>query len=79
MILFQELPERLFIHLFIAFLYYFAKKSLIPCAIMIALLGMFYPQCVFLASGMLILQLFDWQGIRAESLSSVIAVNIILV
>ncbi len=56
---------RAFVYPFLlAFLYYFAKRSLIPCAITIALLGMFYPQCVFLASGMLILQLFEWQGIR---------------
>ncbi|ELS02873.1 hypothetical protein Xen7305DRAFT_00025910 [Xenococcus sp. PCC 7305] len=54
---------RAFVYPFLlAFLYYLAKRSLIPCAIAIALLGLFYPQCVFLASGMLVLQLFTWQG-----------------
>ncbi len=57
-------PRAFVYPLLLAFLYYLAKRSLIPCAIAIALLGMFYPQCVFLASGMLILQLFKWQGIR---------------
>ena len=56
---------RAFVYPFLlAFLYYLAKRSLIPCTIAIALLGMFYPQCVFLASGMLILRLFTWQGMR---------------
>ncbi len=58
---------RAFIYPFLlAFLYYLAKRSLIPCAIAIALLGLFYPQGVFLAAGMLILQLFTWQGMRPQ-------------
>ena len=57
-------PRAFVYPLFLAFLYYLAKGSLMNCAIAIALLGLFYPQCVFLASGMLILQLFEWQGIR---------------
>ena len=57
-------PRAFVYPLLLAFLYYFAQRSLILCAIAIALLGMFYPQCVFLASGMLILQLFTWQGMR---------------
>ena len=48
----------------LAFLYYLAKRSLIPCAIAIAFLGISYPQSVFLASGMLILQLFSWKNSR---------------
>ena len=57
-------PRAFVYPLLLAFLYYLAKRSLVPCTIAIALLGMFYPQCVFLASGMLILQLFTWQGMR---------------
>lgn len=58
---------RAFIYPFLlAFLYYLARRSLIPCAIAIALLGLFYPQGVFLAVGMLIFQLFVWQGIRPQ-------------
>ena len=56
---------RAFVYLgLLAFLYYLAKRSLIPCAIAIAFLGIFYPQSVFLASGMLILQLFSWKNRR---------------
>ncbi len=58
---------RAFIYPFLlAFLYYLAKRSLIPCLIAIALLGLFYPQAVFLAAGMLILQLFTWQNLRPQ-------------
>ena len=49
---------RAFLYPFlIAFLYYFTKQSLIPCLITIILLGLFYPQTIFLASGMLVLKL----------------------
>ncbi len=57
-------PRAFVYPFFLAFLYYFAKRSLIPCAIAIALLGVFYPQYVFLTSGILILQLVKWKGIR---------------
>lgn len=55
---------RAFLYPFlIAFLYYFTKQSLIPCLITIVLLSLFYPQTVFLASGMLVLRLIKWQGL----------------
>lgn len=56
---------RAFLYPFlIAFLYYFTKKSLIPCLVTIVLLSLFYPQTVFLASGMLVLRLIKWRGFR---------------
>ena len=47
--------------LFVAFLYYLLKRSLIPCLIAIALLGLFYPQAVLISAGILILQLLTWR------------------
>lgn len=48
--------------LFMAFLYYFVRRSLVPCLVSIALIGLFYPQCVFVAAGTLLLQLWQWNG-----------------
>ncbi|HHP7232359.1 MAG TPA: hypothetical protein ACFCUY_16050 [Xenococcaceae cyanobacterium] len=56
-------PRAFAYPLFLAFLYYLSKRSLFPCTVTIALLGIFYPQCVFLASGMLLMQLIQWRGI----------------
>lgn len=42
--------------LFTAFLYYLLRRKLMATCIAIALLGLFYPQCVLVASGILILQ-----------------------
>ena len=50
--------------LFLAFLYYLLRRMLLPCLVAIALLGLFYPQCVFLAAGILILQLWYWENGR---------------
>jgi hypothetical protein len=47
--------------LFFAFLYYLLKRSLWPCLVTIALQGLFYPQCVFIYSGVLLLQLLKWR------------------
>ncbi|AFZ36708.1 hypothetical protein Sta7437_3201 [Stanieria cyanosphaera PCC 7437] len=56
---------RAFVYPFLlAFLYYLAKRSLFPCAITIILLGLFYPQAIFLVAGMLIFQLIKWRGIQ---------------
>lgn len=53
---------RAFIYpLFLAFLYYLLRRSLLPCLGAIALQGLFYPQCVLLSSGILILQIWRWE------------------
>jgi hypothetical protein len=53
---------RAFLYPFlVAFLYYFTKQALIPCLITIIFLGLFYPQTVFIVSGMLILNLMKWR------------------
>ena len=43
--------------LLLAFLYYLLKRNLLGVGVAIALIGLFYPQCVFVVSGVLILQL----------------------
>ncbi|HBB34112.1 MAG TPA: hypothetical protein DDZ80_31020 [Cyanobacteria bacterium UBA8803] len=48
--------------LFLAFGYYLLRRSLLPCLVAIALLGGVYPQCLFVAAGILILQLWHWEG-----------------
>lgn len=48
--------------LFIVFLYYLLKRSLIPCLITVTLQGLFYPQLLLVAVGVLLLRLLRWQG-----------------
>lgn len=48
--------------LFIAFLYYLLKRSLIPGLITITLQGLFYPQLLLVTVGVLLLCLFRWTG-----------------
>ena len=57
-------PRTFAYPLLLAFLYYLSKRSLLPCIATIALLGAFYPQGIFLCTGMLILQLVRWEGIN---------------
>lgn len=54
-------PRAFFYPLFTAFLYYLLRRSLLPAALTIVLLGLFYPQSVFLCAGILILQLLKWK------------------
>lgn len=53
-------PRAFLYPLFVAFLYYLLRRSLLPCAVTIALLGLFYPQIMFLACGVLLLSLVQW-------------------
>lgn len=54
---------RAFVYpLFLAFLYYLVRRSLLPCLIAIALQGLFYPQFVFIVVGILILRLGRWES-----------------
>lgn len=50
--------------LFVAFLYYLLRRNLVGVCITVALLGLFYPQCVFICAGILILQLISWKNWR---------------
>jgi len=50
-------PRAFVYPLFLAFLYYLSRRSLIPCLAALALQGLFYPQIVLVSAGMLILRL----------------------
>lgn len=50
--------------LFVAFLYYLLQRKLLEVCITITLLGLFYPQCVFICAGVLILQLISCKNWR---------------
>ena len=53
---------RAFIYLlFIAFLYYLLRRSLLPCLGAIALCGLFYPPFLFILAGILILRLWAFK------------------
>ena len=53
---------RAFIYLlFIAFLYYLLRRSLLPCLGAIALCGLFYPPFLFILAGILILRLWRFE------------------
>jgi len=52
-------PRAFLYPIFIAFVYYFLKRSWLGIGGAIALLGLFYPQYVFIASGLLLLQVIE--------------------
>jgi hypothetical protein len=52
--------------LFLAFVYYRLRRLLLPTLVAIALLGVFYPQCVFIVAFLLIVQLGRWEQGRFQ-------------
>lgn len=56
-------PRAFVYPIFLAFLYYLLRRSLFPTCVAIALLGLFYPQAVFNAAIILVLQLLCWDGL----------------
>lgn len=54
-------PRAFLYPLMMAFLYYLVKRSLILCLICILLQGLFYPQCLFISGGILVLRLLRWR------------------
>jgi len=60
-------PRAFFYPLFLAFLYYLLKRSLLPCLVAIALQALFYPLVPFISLGVLICRLFDWKDGRLRS------------
>lgn len=53
-------PRAFLYPLLMAFLYYLARRSLIPSLVCIILQGLFYPQCLFISGGILLLRLIRW-------------------
>jgi hypothetical protein len=54
-------PRAFIYPFFLAFLYYLLGRSPILCGIAICLLGLFYPQMMLVACGVLVVRLFSWR------------------
>lgn len=54
-------PKAFIYPFFLAFLYYFLRRSLIPCLVAIALLGLFYPSLIFVCVLILLFQICYWR------------------
>jgi hypothetical protein len=54
-------PRAFLPPLFLAVLYYLVRRSLFPCLASLILLGLFYPQAVLIAAGVLLLFPWHWQ------------------
>lgn len=59
-------PRAFVYPLLLAFLYYLLRQSLLPCMVAIALQGLFYPQCMLLSAGLLVLRLLIWKDGRVR-------------
>ncbi len=63
-------PRGFLYPLFLAFLYYLLRRSLLPVVVAIALMGLFYPPIMFISVGILIVRLWRWEkgqrGTEAE-------------
>jgi hypothetical protein len=55
-------PRAFLYPLFAAFLYYLLKRSLFPCLVAIALMGLFYPQLMLVEIGILTVRLLNERG-----------------
>lgn len=55
-------PVAFIYPLFLAFLFFLLRRSLIPLIIVILLQGLFYPQSVFLSAGILFIRLWQIRG-----------------
>jgi hypothetical protein len=54
-------PKAFIYALFLPFLYYLLRRSPLPCAAALGLLGLFYPQVMLVGAGLLVLRLFTWR------------------
>ena len=54
-------PRAFIYPIFLAFLYYLLRRSLLLSCVAIALMGLFYPQGLFIAAIILILRLLHWR------------------
>ncbi|MEL7038447.1 MAG: hypothetical protein AAFO04_22955 [Cyanobacteria bacterium J06592_8] len=70
-------PRAFVYPLFLGFVYYLLRKSMVGSVIFIGLLGLFYPQAVLISSGILILQvLFFFSKDRKNRLVSIIGLGV---
>lgn len=47
--------------LFLGFLYYLLRRSLLPCLVALALQGLFYPSAMLISAGVLVVRLVRWE------------------
>lgn len=47
--------------LFLAFVYYLLRRSLLPCLVALALQGLFYPSVMLISAGVLFVRLWRWE------------------
>jgi hypothetical protein len=53
---------RAFVYpLFLAFLYYLLRRSLLPCLVALALQGLFYPSAILISAGILVVRGVRWE------------------
>jgi hypothetical protein len=71
-------PRAFFYPLFLAFIYYLLKKSLLPCLLTIVLQGLFYPQTVLLSAVVLIIKFITEKNQRLFYLSGLVTAGVIL-
>ncbi len=57
-------PRAFIYPIFLAFLYYLLRRSLLPCLGAIGLMGLFYPPYALVAAGILVLRLLCWENGR---------------
>ena len=57
-------PRAFIYPIFLAFLYYLLRRSLLPSLVAIGLIGLFYPPYALVAVGILVLRLLDWENGR---------------
>ena len=57
-------PRAFLYPLFLAFLYYLARRKLIPCLVAVTLQALFYPSIAFVSAGVLGLGLISWREKR---------------
>jgi ABC-type multidrug transport system fused ATPase/permease subunit len=57
-------PRAFIYPIFLGFLYYLLRNSLLPCLGAIALIGLFYPPYALVAAGILVLRLLQWENGR---------------
>ena len=55
-------PRAFIYPIFLAFLYYLSRSSLLPCLGALALIGLFYPPYALVAAGSLVLRLLCWEN-----------------
>ncbi|HEY9674836.1 MAG TPA: hypothetical protein V6D11_25575 [Waterburya sp.] len=55
-------PRAFMYPLFLAFLYYLLRRSLLPCLVALALQGLFYPSTLLICAGVLVVRVVHWEA-----------------